>query len=90
MGGEGSMSHANQSLKYNRGQLGKRSFKDLKELMRSGSGKTMIEFEKIDPVELGKIKARIREKAQKEKRKEILIFIISFLITATIIFLIFS
>lgn len=89
MGGEGSMSQANQSLRYNRGQIGRRKFKDIKDLIRAQSGKTIIEFEKIDPEELAGIKKEIRLKARKEQRKLILVYIISVLITAIIFLIIF-
>jgi hypothetical protein len=89
MGGEGSMSQANQSLKYNRGQLGKRKFMDIKDLIRSQSGKTKIEFDKIDPQELKRIKKEIRLKAKKEKRKFIIAFVISIILTAAFFTLIF-
>ena len=83
------MSHANQSLKYNRGQLGKRKFRDIKDLMKSKSGKTAIEFEKIDPQELEIIKKEIRFKARKENKKLVLVFIVSIIITAIFFLLIF-
>lgn len=85
MGGEGSMAQANQSLKLNRGQLRKRSFKDLKSLMMSQSGKTTLEFQKIDPEELSRIKSEIRLRAKKEQKKIILIYIISLIITIALI-----
>ncbi len=85
MGGEGSMAQANQSLKLNRGQLKRRSFKDLKSLMMSQSGKTTLEFQQIAPEELSRIKNEIRFRAKKEQKKLILIYIISLIITITLI-----
>lgn len=90
MGGEGSMSNANQSLKYNRGQLNRKTFKDLKDLMRSQSGKTVVEFEKISPEELFFIKEEIRRKAKKEQKKLVIAITISIIITSILVFLIFS
>lgn len=89
MGGEGSMSYANQSLRYNRGQLGKRKFRDIKDLLRAESGKTLIEFEKIEPSELEMIKKKIRLKARKEQKKMILVYMISTFITGAILLVIF-
>lgn len=89
MGGEGSMSQANQSLKYNRGQIGRRKFKDIKDLIRAQSGKTPLEFDKIDPQELERIKQEIRLKAKKENRKLILVYVISLLVTGILFMLIF-
>ena len=84
MGGEGSMSQANQSLKYNRSQTGRRNFKDIKDLMRSSSGKTKIEFEKIDSKELERIKNDIRYRARKRRKKLIILYVvISIIITIT-------
>lgn len=90
MGGEGSMSAANQSLKLNRSQLRGRSFHDMKDLMRSYSGKTTLEFEKIDPEELLKVKELIRAKAKKEQKKQIVVYIVSAIITIILIYIIFQ
>ena len=76
MGGEGSMAHANQSLKLNRSLLKKRNFRDRKDLMRSQSGKTIVEFDKIAPEELARIKSEIRLRAKKRQRKIIIVYII--------------
>lgn len=86
MGGEGSMAQANQSLKLNRGQLRGRHFRDIKDLMKSYSGKTTLEFDKIAPEELLKIKQKIRLKAKKEKEKRIIAYIISTIVMIIIIF----
>lgn len=89
MGGEGSMAHANQSLKQNRSQLRKRKYKDRKDLLLSYSGKTVLEFKKIPPEELNQIKEEIRRRAKKEQKKLIVTVFVSILITALIFFLIF-
>lgn len=85
MGGEGSMAQANQSLKQNRSQLRGRHFRDNRDLMRSYSGKTTLEFEKIAPAELLKIKQLIRFKAREEKEKRIIAYIITAIIMIIII-----
>lgn len=90
MGGEGSMAQANQSLKQNRGQLRGRNFRDMKDLMRSYSGKTILEFEKIDPEELLKIKEKIRINSKRVQQKQVVLYIISVLITFTLITIIFQ
>jgi len=90
MGGEGSMAYANQSLKKNRSQLKKRKFRDTKDLMKSYSGKSTLEFEKIDPKELLKIKKEIRLKAKKENEKLLVVYIFSGIITIILILIIFN
>ena len=90
MGGEGSMAHANQSLKLNRSQLRGRSFRDMKDLMKSYSGKTTLEFEKIDPEELIKVKELIRAKAKKEQQKQLAVYIITVIITLILILIVFQ
>lgn len=90
MGGEGSMAHANQSLKLNRSQLRGRNFRDMKDLMRSYAGKTILEFEKIAPEELQKIKDEIRQKARKEQQKRLYILLISGIITILLGIIVFQ
>jgi len=90
MGGEGSMAYANQSLKQNRSQLKKRSFRDTKKLMKSYSGKSTLEFEQIDPKELLKIKKEIRLNAKKEYKKLLVVYIISGTITIILTLIIFN
>lgn len=86
MGGEGSMAFANQSLKQNRGLLRKRRFKDIKGLMKSHSKKTALEFKKIAPEELARIKTEIRLRAKKERKRAILIYALAVVIAIAIIF----
>ncbi len=88
MGGEGSMAHANQSLKQNRSLLRRKQFKKRKILLLSYSGKTVAEFKKIPPKELSLLKEQIKIKARKEQKKTILIFLLSILITTTSFYLI--
>lgn len=68
MGGEGSMSQANQSLKLNRSMLRRKSFRDRKDLMRSFAGTTVVDFEELSPEEMLMIKEEIRAKARKERK----------------------
>lgn len=83
------MSQANQSLKYNRGQLGKRKFGSASAIKGSESGNSPIEFDKIDPEDLAMIKEQIRLKARQEKRKLLLVYLLSALVTAAFIMAIF-
>lgn len=79
MGGEGSMAYAIVSLRENRKLLKKRKFRETKALMKYHSGKTELEFKKISPKELKRIKTDIRLKAKKAARKLTLIYVLTFL-----------
>jgi hypothetical protein len=81
MGGEGSMSSANQSLKYNRALLKRQKFKDIRNLYLQSSGKTKLEFKQVSPEELVLIKERIRIQHKKKVKREIIIFIFSIVVT---------
>ena len=70
------MLHAIKSLKMNRAQLKSRKSKNQKDLLSDGSGETKVEFKKVDPRELERIKAGIREKARKSKQNEIILFLV--------------
>lgn len=83
MGGEGSMSSANQSLKYNRGLLKRQKFKDIRNLYLQSSGKTKLEFKQVSPEELVLIKERIRTQHKKKVKREMIIFIFSIVVTIT-------
>ena len=83
MGGEGSMSIANQSLKYNRGLLKRQKFKDIRNLYLQSSGKTKLEFKQVSPEELVLIKERIRTQHKKKVKREMIIFIFSIVVTIT-------
>lgn len=85
MGGEGSMSHAVVSNRENRKLLKRRKFKDIKALMKFNSGKTELEFKKVPPEELKKIKSDIRLRAKKEARKNILINFLAVVIILIVI-----
>lgn len=90
MGGEGSMSYANQSFKQNRRQLRKRRFKDLKDLMRAHSEKSTLEFKEIAPEELARTKNEIRLRAKKERKKAILIYALSVIIALALFFWVYQ
>ena len=75
MGGGGSMSLANASLKYNRSLIGKRKFKDTKALIINASGKTELEFRQVSPLELKKIKDSIRQEAKRKMRRLVIAYI---------------
>lgn len=87
MGGEGSMSAANQSLKQNRALLKRRSFKDIRNLYLQSSGKTKLEFKKVSSEELTLIKDRIRKQHKKKVKQEMII--LGFSIVVTFIFFYF-
>tara|TARA_R110002074_G_scaffold167299_3_gene328401 strand:+ start:80083 stop:80367 length:285 start_codon:yes stop_codon:yes gene_type:complete len=89
MGGEGSMASAILSLKGNRSLLKKRKFRDLKDLLYEKSGSTELEFKKVSPSELAKIKDRIRKEAKSTARREILLYLLSFILTGITIYLIY-
>ncbi|APU69515.1 MAG: hypothetical protein ABGW91_10755 [Christiangramia sp.] len=90
MGGEGSMSQANQSLKLNRSMLRRKSFRDRKDLMRSFAGTTVVDFEELSPEEMLMIKEEIRAKARKERKKLIIVYLFSVVLTIIIIAWIFQ
>ena len=70
--------------------LGGRSFRDMKDLMKSYSGKTTLEFDEIAPEELFKIKEKIRSKAKREQQKQFLVYVITAITTIIIISIIFQ
>ena len=51
MGGGGSMSMASAILKYNRSLIGKRKFKNAKDLIIKKTGKTKLDFKKVSSLE---------------------------------------
>lgn len=89
MGGEGSMASAILSLKQNRALLKKRSVRELKDLLYEKSGKTEVEFKKVTPEELVRIKEEIRKDTRVNIRNEIIIYTISFVAVLVLFFLIY-
>lgn len=89
MGGEGSMSYANQSLKQNRALLKRRCFKDIRNLYLRNSGKTKIEFKKVSSEELALIKERIRKQYRKKAQREIIVLIFSVFFTLAFIYFLY-
>ncbi len=89
MGGEGSMAYAIKSLKQNRALLKKRKFKDIKDLLRYETENTQVNFKKVSPTELFKIKQKIRKEAKQQKRVLAFIYAISILLSIVFIFFIF-
>ncbi len=85
MGGEGSMASAILSLKQNRSLLKKRSIRELKDVLLEKSGKTELEFKKVSVEELAHLKKEIRKEAKTRARKEVMVFAISFVLSATLI-----
>ena len=83
MGGEGSMSSANVSLKNNRSLLRKQRYIKAKGLLLSESQKNQIDFKKVSKEELKEIKQRIRFRAKQKARNEIILnFILVLIIIA--------
>lgn len=89
MGGEGSMASAILSLKQNRALLKKRNVRELKDLLYEKSGKTELEFKNVSSKEMAQIKEEIRKEARITARKEVLIYLISLVTVAAIIYLIY-
>ncbi len=73
MGGGGSMGMANASLKFNRGQLNKRKYKDLKKLYATRYSKDKPMFKEVSSEELALIKCEIRKKLKSQRRKTLII-----------------
>lgn len=82
MGGEGSMSHANQSLKQNRALLRKSNYRNLKELYLQHSEKSSLEFKEVSPKELADIKSKIRLQHKKNTRKDLVVTLVVVILTA--------
>lgn len=86
MGGEGSMSSANLSLKQNRGFLKRNSFKGGTDLYLQNSGNTKLEFKKVSPEELELIKEKIRKQHKENTKKEIIVFVVTIFLTIAIVY----
>lgn len=85
MGGGGSMSMASASLKYNRSLIGKRKFKNAKDLLIKKSGKTKLEFKQVSSLELSKIKRQIRQDARKKAQQTIIAYTVATIVAISII-----
>ena len=72
-------------IKANRALLKKRKFKTTKDLLLEKSGKTELEFKKVSPHELLRIKKDIREEQKKRAQIETGILIASFAIATALI-----
>ena len=85
------MSHAVTSMKNNRALLkNKRSFRDVRNLYQTQLKKTSVDFKQVSPTELARVRKKIIAKAKKEGLKEIGIYILSFLLTISILFAIWK
>ncbi|NHF61349.1 hypothetical protein FK220_018490 [Flavobacteriaceae bacterium TP-CH-4] len=89
MGGEGSMASAILSLKQNRALLKKRSIRELKDVLREKSGKTELEFKKVDAKDLARLKKEIRKEARTNARNELFFYAISFFGVGILFYLIY-
>ena len=90
MSGEGSIARTYQNFKQNRGRLKGRTYRDMKDLMRSYSGKTILDFRNIEPAHLFKIKEKIRTKARRDQQKLVMMYLLSAIITFVLISIIFQ
>ncbi|MBU2946226.1 hypothetical protein [Zobellia uliginosa] len=89
MAGEGFMAHAITSLRTNRALLKKRNYKDLKELCQNGTGKTEVEFKKLNAREWAILKQKIRIQHKNNRQTETMIYVLSLALTFIIIFYIY-
>ena len=83
------MASAILSLKRNRALLKKRKVRELKDIIYEKSGKTKLEFKKVGPKELARIKDEIRREARINARNEIIIYLISFVLAIILIYFIY-
>lgn len=83
MPGEGVMAAANASLKYNRSQLHKRRLYDHKDLFFGKPVNTKLKFKKVLPEELSLIKDSIRKRAQRDRRRVLVLSV--FISTLTLL-----
>lgn len=90
MGGEGSMSHANQSLKQNRALLRKANYKKLKELYLHESGKMDLEFKEVSPEQLADIKNKIRLQHKLNARRDFIGTLVTILLTALSLYFLYT
>ncbi|NNK69631.1 MAG: hypothetical protein HKO96_04065, partial [Flavobacteriaceae bacterium] len=68
MGGGGSMSMANNSLKYNRSLIGKHKIRIANDALLMESNDMALKFNEVSPQQLDRIKAYIKYKAECKKR----------------------
>lgn len=91
MGGEGSMSAANASLKYNRSQLRKNKRNNVQSLYEPKYSKEKLEFIKVSPEELRIVKEDIRKKLKHQRKRTFIITIlIALVILSGIVWFIFK
>ena len=72
----GSASQPMLVIKFNRALLKKRKLKDIRQLVLETSGKTKLEFKKVTPEELERIKTEIRAKAKKDAQNQTIIYLV--------------
>ncbi len=68
MGGGGSMSMANNSLKYNRSLIGKHKIRSANDALLMESNDMALKFNEVSPQQLDKIKAYIKYDAECKRR----------------------
>ncbi len=90
MGGEGSMSHANQSLKQNRALLRKANYRKLKELYLHESGKIDLEFKEVSPEQLADIKNKIRLQHKLNARRDFIVTLVTIFLTALSLYFLYT
>ena len=90
MGGAGHMLHAIKSLKQNRAQLKGRKKRNQNDLLNDGTTETKVEFKTVDPKELEKIKASIKAEANKSRKKEIILTVVTLAVITAALFYMLS
>lgn len=76
---------ANASLKYNRSLIGRRKFKNAKDLIIKKSGKTKLEFKEVSSLELAKIKRQIRLDAKRRAKQTIIAYVAATIVTVLLL-----
>lgn len=89
MGGGGTMSHMNSSLKFNRSQLKKRSYyKDYKSLYADGAKEEKVELQKATPKQLEVIRESVIAARKKEKTRLFVALTGALLVTSVVFYFI--
>ena len=83
MGWTDSLNFGNALLKYNQSLLKRRRTRDASDLIREQSVLSPLKFKEISPQQLAKVKAKIRDKAIKQRWREfwIKMFVVLFILS---------
>jgi len=90
MSGAGHMLHTIKTLKQNRALLKNKRAMNKKGKASNSYSETKLEFKKVSPAELAKLKEEIRARARKSRIREIVIMGISFLIVIVLLYWMFT